>query len=184
MENTQFSILTALFGGKASTGAPALQNGLLATLESAEKPGGKGFFSFVEGLLTPVSEPQAESDDAAGAETPLMAQPVALARNLKLLESETTTGENVAVGFMPAPAEPSVNGAAPEIGVSMTAGTSPARQQPVSQAALAGSDPSPSQHGFELEGARDGKAAMAPPANPKAGPEPVSYTHLTLPTKA
>ncbi len=61
MENTQFPILNAIFGGKFA--ADALANGKAGSQgEEASKDAG-GFFTFIEGLLKPATE----ADEDAGA---------------------------------------------------------------------------------------------------------------------
>lgn len=105
MENSQFSILTALFGGKAASGAPPSAKTLFDDLSEGADKNAQGFFSFLEGLLK--TQPEQEN----GASNPLGAQPapglpaIELARERLKAPSEPviTIGGAEALGAPTAP---------------------------------------------------------------------------------
>ncbi|MCK5747420.1 MAG: hypothetical protein KAH44_14465, partial [Oricola sp.] len=100
MENTQFSILTALFGGKPANGAQGGAGLFAAPAEDAESQG-QGFFSFIEGLLTPRPDAEREGELQPAGDAPFMAPAFAASRNMKMLETETKAGETLGVAMIP-----------------------------------------------------------------------------------
>ena len=73
MENTQFAFLTSL-GGKP-TGESGL-TGKITSLEGTDEADGKGFFSFLEGLLKTAKPHEEDAFTLLGAQAPLPTNPI------------------------------------------------------------------------------------------------------------
>lgn len=130
MENGQFSILTALFGGKAAGGAShAAKTVFGAPSENSGRAAedAQGFFSFLEGLLKPQEEGSSDASNPFGAQPIYAAPAIEIARDrLKApIEPVITTGAVETLGVAVAPAEGQISTAAAPVEDSVVGAKAP-----------------------------------------------------------